>query len=457
MQATSALKVKVEAGGDGAVGHVGLHALAAFADRLGVPQELSARIPPPGERLMAHDRGKVLVQAMVMLAGGGVCCADIEQLRANDRLFGDVCSDSTLWRTFNHSLDPQTLGHVAEGFGHLRRQVWARSSVTNHADPVVLDIDASIVDIDSENKEQTAPTYNGLFGFHPMFCFADATGETLAAVLRPGNAGANTIADHLAVLDTALAQLPDPVTAGHRAGDHADLVERPVVVRADSAGCTDGFVSGCRARNVGFLVVARARPAIHSALFQVSPAHPGWAPALTQTGEPRPGAAVIELTAHVDLSAMPAGTRLIVRREPRHPGAQRSLFPSETYRYWGFYTDQAGDPADLDVMMRAHAHVEDHIRRLKACGLERFPFKRFAANQAWLATVAMAADLVRWFQLLCLTGSLAKAEPKTLRWRFFHTVARLIRHARGETLRLLDDWPDTPAILNAYQRIAALR
>lgn len=456
MQATSALKVRIEAGGTGAVGQVGLHALAAFADHLGVPRALSAQIPPPGERLMVHDRGKVVVQAMVMLAGGGVCCADIEQLRANGRLFGDVCSDTTLWRTFNRSLDESTLAKVANAFAQVRRGVWGRSSVTNNREPVILDIDASVVDIHSSNKEQTAPAYNGQFGFHPMFCFADATGEALGAILRPGNAGANNIADHLAVLDTAIAQLPKSVAAGHHRGDDAGFVQRPVVVRTDSAGCTHGFLAGCRARNVGFMVVARRTDAIHSALLRLRVTHPGWRPARTQSGEVRPGAAVIELTDLVELSAMPAGTRLIVRREPLHPGAQRSLFPSETYRYWGFYTDQDGDPVELDVMMRAHAHVEDHIRRLKACGLERFPFTRAAANQAWLAVVAMAADLVRWFQLLCLTGSLATAEPKTLRWRFFHTVARVIRHARGETLRLLDDWPDTPNILTAYQHIAAL-
>jgi hypothetical protein len=111
----------------------------------------------------------VLVQVMVMLAGGGVCCANIEALRVNGRLFEDVCSDTTLWRTFNHSLDGPTLADVVYAFGQVRRQVWARSSVTNNNSPVVLDIDASAIDIDSENKEQTAATYNGLFGFHPMF------------------------------------------------------------------------------------------------------------------------------------------------------------------------------------------------------------------------------------------------------------------------------------------------
>jgi hypothetical protein len=288
-----------------------------------------------------------------------------------------------------------------------------------------------------------------------MFCFADATGEALASMLRPGNATANSAADHLTVLDEAIAQLPETVAAGHRLGDHAEAVQRQVVVRTDSAGCTSGFVDGCRARNIGFAVVARRNAQIHSAILHTI-GDDAWTPALTQGGDVRPGAAVMELTDRVDTTGWPDGTRLIVRREPLHPGAQRSLFDSETYRYWGHWTDQPGDPVDLDVFMRAHARVEDHIRRLKASGLERFPFTDLDANQAWLATVAMAADLVRWFQLLCLTGPLAAAEPKTLRWRLWHTPARVIRKARRHVIRLLDGWPDTTEILAAYQRIAAL-
>jgi hypothetical protein len=106
-----------------------------------------------------------------------------------------------------------------------------------------------------------------------------------------------------------------------------------------------------------------------------------------------------------------------------------------------------------DVHLRAHAHVEDHIRRLKASGLERFPFTDLDANRAWMALVCFAADLVRWFQLLCLRGPLAKAEPKTLRWQLWHTPARVVRHARQTIVRILDDWPTADALLAAYHRI----
>jgi len=446
--------VKIEGGGHGAVGLVGLHVLAAFSDRLGLPGALAAAVPWAGERAPVHDRGKVLTHAMLMLAGGGNTCADIEHLRVEDRLFGSVASDSTTYRTFRDITD-EVRADLHDAFATVRRGVWGRSSATS-AGLVVLDIDASLVQVHSENKAGTAASYKGGFGFHPMFCFADATGEALASVLRPGNAAANSIADHLTVLDAAIAQLPDEVSAGHRPGDDPGLVERPVMVRADSAGCTNGFIAGCAARNVGFAVVARRNSRIHAALLATLVDDDAWHPAVTQTGDPRRGAAVIELTDRVDLAGWPAGTRLIVRREPLHPGAQRSLLESETYRYWGHYTDQAGTPVALDTTMRAHARVEDHIRRLKASGLERFPFTDLAANQAWLQTVAHAADLVRWFQLLCVTGPLAAAEPKTLRWRLWHTPARVIRKSRTDVIRLLDGWPDTNTILNAYQHINAI-
>jgi hypothetical protein len=165
---------------------------------------------------------------------------------------------------------------------------------------------------------------------------------------------------------------------------------------------------------------------------------------------------VAELTDLVDLAAWPAGTRLIVRREPLHPGAQTSLFPDLEFRYWGHYSDADGDPVDLDVHMRAHAHVEDHIRRLKASGLLRFPFTDLEANRNWLALVCFAADLVRWFQLLCLTGPLAIAEPKTLRWQLWHTPARIVRRSRRRIVRILDGWPSEAALMAAYHSIARL-
>lgn len=455
METTSARSVVVEPGGSGVVAHVGLHALCSFADRLRLGAVLSSRIPIHAERSPLHDRGKVLVQTMAMLAGGGETCADIEHLRSEQSLFGFVPSDSTLWRCF-HEITPVTRAGLKDAFGEVRAAVWRRSDATTGSAPVVLDVDASLVEIHNEGKDGTGPNYKGGFGFHPLLLFADATGELLSSMLRPGNAGANTVADHLVVLEEAVTQLPGEIARGHHLGDDPELVFRPVVIRSDSAGCTEGFVNGCRARNIGFSVVARSNAQIHSAIFDTLGFEECWAPALRQNGELREGAAVTELTDLVDLSSWPTGTRLIVRREPLHPGAQQSLFPSLEYRYWGHYTDELGDPVELDCFMRAHAHVEENISRLKDSGLLRFPFSEIEANRNWLMVVAMAADLVRWFQLLCLDGALAVARPKALRWSLFHAPGRIVRSARREIVRILDGWPSAEALLAAHRRIALI-
>ena len=455
MNGNSTRNVKVESGGTGVVAHVGLHAVGSLADRLGLGDALSGAIPWEGAGVPVHDRGKVLVQFALALAGGGESCLDIEHLRIGDDLFGSVPSDTTVARTF-HEIDESTRAKIATAMAEVRAEVWRRSSVTTGTGPVLLDIDASLVEIHSENKEQAAATYKGGYGFHPMFCFADGTGETLAALLRPGNAGANTVADHVTVLDQAVGQLPGDIAVGHGVGDDSDRVQRAVIVRADSAGCTERFLSACRARNVGFYVSARSNPQVTAAIFDAIGVEGVWLPSLGQDGTERDESAVCELTSLIDDAKLPSGTRLIVRREPLHPGAQRSLFPSLDFRYWGFYTDQDGDPRELDRTMRAHAHVEQHICRLKDSGLTRFPFTRFCANANWLMAVALSADLVRWFQLLCFDGPWQEARPKALRWGIFHAPGRLVHRARRRIVRIIDGWPTTEVLLDAYRRIELL-
>ena len=455
MNGTSARRVVVEPGGAGVVAHVGLHALGSFADRLEMGDLLSARIPRTGQRAPLHDRGKVLVQSCLMLAGGGESCSDIEHLRLQGDLFASVPSDTTVFRSF-HEITPSTRAAIATGMAEVRAKVWRRSAATTGTAPVLLDIDASLVEIHSEHKMDAAPTYKGGFGFHPMFCFADVTGEALSGLLRSGNAGANTVADHVLVLDAAVGQLPEEISVGHHEGDDAALVRRDVVVRADSAGCTEGFLSACRTRNIGFFVTARSNAQVTGAIMTAAGMEDLWEPAVTQDGEPRIGAAVCEVTSLIDDKKLPEGTRCIIRREPLHPGAQRSLFPALDYRYWGFYTDCDGEAVALDATMRAHAHVEQHIERLKDSGLLRFPFTRFCANANWMMTVMMAADLVRWFQLLCFDGPWVNARPKALRWGIFHAPGRLIHRSRQRIVRIIDGWPGTGALLGAYQRMALI-
>ena len=245
MKSHSVREVRVQGGGGGLVGHVGLHALGAFADRLGPAASLSCGVRWAGERAPVHDRGKVLTQAMLMLAGGGEAWADIEYLRAEEGLFGDVASAPTLYRTVR-ALDPATVEDLWAAQAAAREEVWARRAPDDASVAVVLDID-----------------------------------------------------DHIDVLDAAIARLPVAVAAGHRPGDDADLVTRPVVLRADSAGCSTKIAEACRDRNVGYSLVARRNAAIDSAIAAVAVTDKYWQPAIKQNGDVRPGAVVADLTDYV--------------------------------------------------------------------------------------------------------------------------------------------------------------
>ncbi len=452
----STVDVGVAEGAGLVVGHGGLHALGRFCDVLGLGELLSEAYGPIGERAPVHDRGKALVQAFLVFAGGGEACSDIEALRAGEALFGSVPSASTLYRVAR-GVDAERLGALRSALSQARQRVWPLIAAARGE--VVIDVDASLMEVHSENKEGAAAHYKGGFGFHPMYAFADCTGECLAVLLRPGNAAANSITDQTAVLDAAVEALPGDAAAGHRRGDDASQARRRVRVRADSAGC-NGFIAACVERNIGYSVVARSTPHIEAAIATAAAQRRRWQPAegrRPKSRRSRRGARAADLTDLVDPQHRPApDARLIMRREPRHQGAQRSLFPSDDWRYWGHWTNLAGSPAARDEDMRAHARVEDHIARLKDSGAKRFPFRDLAANTAWHQLAAFADTAVRWFQHTCLTGTLKHARPKTLRWNLWHTPARLVRHARATTLALPPDSPATAAILNARTRINLL-
>jgi len=185
-----------------------------------------------------------------------------------------------------------------------------------------------------------------------------------------------------------------------------------VLLRADSAGATHTFVDhvhGAGVRfSVGFPITARVRDAIRGVDDK------DWVPAVRQDGALRDGAAAAELTAAVDLSGWPAGSRLIVRREPLHPGAQQTLDDIDGARFTCFLTDQTDtDLAALDVRHRAHARVEDRIRGAKNTGARTLPCNTLARNAVWLQLVLAAQDLMTFMQALTLDGALRVAEPPT--------------------------------------------
>jgi hypothetical protein len=188
-----------------------------------------------------------------------------------------------------------------------------------------------------------------------------------------------------------------------------------------------------------------------------------WTPAIDIDGDSRDGAHVAELTGLLPPSMFtnyPDGMRIIIRRERPHPGAQLDLFEErDGWRYTCFATDtQAGQHAWLDARHRSHARVEDRIRCGKHTGLGKFPSRQFAINQAWLACALIAIDLIAWTQTILLADQpeLAKAEPKTLRYRLLHVAARLIRGGRRLHLKIDRTWPWARTLANAFHRLHAL-
>jgi hypothetical protein len=467
MQATGTRpKITVSADGRCVVGHAGARLLADVADATGLTHAFGEALAGLRQRQAGHDPGRVAVDVAVMLADGGEAIADLAVLRDQGQLFGAVASDPTAWRLLS-GVDGEALARLRAARAQARELAWAQAAETRDGLPasmaagapvpgLVLDLDASIV-ICHSDKEQASKTWKKTFGYHPLFCFLDNTREALSGLLRAGRAGSNTTADHITVLDAALAQIPDE----HRYGTD-------ILIRSDSAGCTYGFLAHIRSLrehgmntffSVGVAITEPIREAIKQAI-----GHPEWwLPALDADGDPREGAEVCEITGLLpaDLRAnYPAGTRFIVRREKPHPGAQLSLFDAiEGFRHQVMATDTPpghGSIQYLEARHRAHARVEDRIRCGKDTGFGRFPSRVFAINQAWLELALAGIDLLAWTQHLLLDGDLALAEPKKLRYRLLHVAARITRSARQTRLRIAQGWPWADQLVTAFDRLAAL-
>ena len=249
-------------------------------------------------------------------------------------------------------------------------------------------------------------------------------GEPPAGLLRPGNAGANTVADQIEVAEEALEQLPAEVGA-----------EAEIVLRFDSAGATHGLLDWAREGAVGFSVGFDLTAPVRAAIARI-PAQ-RWVAALAQDGSPRKNGEVAEAGDLIDLSGRPQGSRLIVRRERPHPGAQLSFTDADGHRFRAILTDREGEVAELERDHRARARCEDRIRCAKQMGLELLPFGDFEMNAVWMELVLIAGALLAWTDLLLLRGELQGLEPKRLRYRALHTAGRLAfpRPPRDPALR----------------------
>jgi Transposase DDE domain group 1 len=485
--------LEVTGGGQGVVSHAGLALLRHLADKTGLTGGLSAALATP--RILVHDRGRVVADLACAIADGARVISDFRVMSDQGELFGLVASVPTAWRTLaeiaraGSRADRRITGAVNAA----RRHVWAQAAARHGVLPgvrladKVLDgvtcirLDATVT-VAHSDKQLAEGNFKG-YGHHLLLAYCDNTGgEPLAWVLRRGSAGSNTAADHLALLDAAIAALPP----GFR---------RRLMVTADGAGASHGLVARLAALagrrgyeltySVGWVLGERERAALRLVPEQA------WQIAIDARGEVRERRAdeacgdsccahrrcwveeahVTELTgllragpAGDQLDGWPPAMRVFARRERPHPGAQLTLFEAaDGWRYSLWATNRPaatrgwlGQNAYIDAAHRVQARVEDAIRTGKQAGLGHFPSFDFQVNAAWLTASMIASILLAWLKLLALDGDLARAEPKTLRYRVLHTAARLVRGGRRRCLKIQLTWPWADAITAAWQRIDAL-
>lgn len=449
-------RVKVTADGEGLVSRAGVALLRELTVDTGLADGWTDVLLDTYKAApAAHLPGRVLTDLAVVIADGGDALAHLATLRDQDKLFGTVASDATAWRCVER-VDDEHLVRLQAVRSAARERAWAAGAGPDLRDGLVIDIDATITIAHSE-KENAASTWKKTFGFHPLLAYLDrpdiSGGEGLAGILRPGNAGSNTTADHVRILGMALAALPEQ--ARPRPGKKKSP---QVLVRTDSAGATYGFAAACRETGCGFSFGFTIDETVQKAILALP--NRAWTPAIDIDRETRDGAWVAELTGVLDLGKWPAGSRVIVRRERPHPGAQLRFTDADGHRFTAFITDtKRGGPrrqhSDLEARHRAHARVEDRIRCAKATGLRNLPCKSYAHNRVWLELALTAADLLSWMQKICLDGDLARCEPAALRYRLLHVAARLVRTGRRCHLKIDRDWPWAVDLATAFARLRA--
>jgi hypothetical protein len=451
-------RLHVDTAGSAAVAQAGGVVLVETIRTAGIDRGLATALRPWRKPLAVHDPGKIVLDLAVALALGGDCLADVAVLRAEPGVFGPVASDPTVSRlvdTLAADAD-HALAAIETARASARARVWelAGEQAPDHdvdaATPLIIDMDATLVTAHSE-KQSAAPTFKRGFGFHPLCAFVDhgsaGTGEPLHLMLRPGNAGSNTAADHIAVTRKALRQLP-----GYRPGTRPG---RKVLIRADSAGGTHAFLDWLTSRRLSYSVGFTLGDITD--ILEKLPERV-WIPAYDADGQVRDGAWVAELTGLLDLTAWPAGMRVIARKERPHPGAQLRLTDPDGHRITAFATNtKGGQLPDLELRHRRRARAEDRIRNAKDLGLTNLPLHDFDQNRIWCAIVGLAGELIAWMQLLALTDHEARRwEPKRLRYRLFSVAAQLARSGRQVLLHLATRSPWTQLTADAIHRLHAL-
>ena len=406
--------LEVTGGGTGVVSHAGLALVRQLSDRTGLTSGLSAALPSP---LGGHDRGRVFSDLACAIADGARVISDFRVMGDQRELFGPVASVPTAWRALAEIAagGDRRRRKVTTAVNKARRHAWAHGIARHGGLPPVTVADRRLKDVTCIRLDATVVTAH-----------SDKELDRLAS--RHGYQVTYSVGWELGARERdAIGTVPE--TAWQIAVDgKGEVRER----RCDDA-CAD---LRCAHRKCW-----------------IEEAHVAELTGLLREG---PGGD--------QLKAWPKTMRIFARRERPHPGAQLSLFEAAGgWRYCLWVTNLPattrgwrGQCAYIDAAHRVHARVEDVIRTGKDTGLGHFPSHDYKINQAWLDAAMIACVLLSWLKLLALDGDLAKAEPKTLRYRLLHAAARLVRGGRRRTLKIAATWPWAEKITTAWQRVQAI-
>src|SRR6266481_1636197 len=340
--------LEVSGGGQGVVSHAGLVLLRHLSDKTGLTGGLSLALATP--RFLVHDRGRVMADLACAVADGARVISDFRVMSDQRELSGLVASVPTAWRTLKEIArgGARADRRITAAVNTARRHAWAQVAARHGALPgvrladrtlegvVCIRLDATVTFAHSD-KELAEANFKG-YGHHPLIGVCDNTGgEPLAWMLRRGSAGSNTTADHLQVLDAAIAAVPPQfrrklmITCDGAGASHA------LIARLDKLAARRGYEL---TYSVGWALAEREKTALRlvrerragDACANLSCAHRAcWIEE----------AHVTELTGLLrhsaggdQLRAWPAAMRVFARRERPHPGAQLTLFEAgDGWRY----------------------------------------------------------------------------------------------------------------------------
>jgi Transposase DDE domain group 1 len=464
--------LSVTADGEGLIGHAGAVLLRKLADQCGLTALLGPALARAGKSPLL-DRGVALVSMAAAIVLGATSMRDIVVLGHLERVLGAAPSDTTVRRTLELA-DPRTLDRIARARAKVRAHVWQLICARPGGFPwlqiagkvlagwLVIDLDGTLITAHSD-KEGAAPTFKMGYGFHPLAAWLANPAESLAMLLRPGNAGSNTFADHLTVLTAAIRQIPSRFRSR-------------LLVRVDGAGASHELIKHLLS------LASRRRAVLFTSGWAITEADEqaigllpsgAWQAAVDQEGVVQQDKHVAEITHLMSRAAgWPDGLRWIVRRTKPSRRQARNLTAFERATGWRYSIICTNIPAAdgipgvpgshhpqfIDVLHREHAVVEDRVRTNKAMGLRNLPSKTWPVNCGWVLAANIAADLAAWIRLLGLYDQedLKDAEPGTLRYRLLSLPARLVGHARARVLKISRTWPWKDAFLACWHRMCAL-